>query len=355
MNTQATPEPRDPAGLHAAWQALNTDEPGLRIRDAAARLGVSEAELLATECGVTVTRLEGDWKALLHELAALGTVKTITRNESAVHETTGKYTNVDIPGTLGVTLGEGIDLRHYMQHWHLGFAQDVSKEKRRLRSLQFFDADGTAVHKVYLTESSDVAVYDALVAKYRAANQSPEQPVSASAEHYAPVADEEVDVEGLRNYWHELPDAHHFYAMLKRFRVDRAQALRLAEPELARPVGTDAFCRLLDAAAEAGTEIMIFVGSPGVAQIYTGPVKKLRRIGPWYNVLDPAFNLHLRDDHIVRAWIVRKGSAVERVTSLEIYDAQDRLIAQMFGKRKPGIPESAGWHALLDTLEPLAA
>ncbi len=353
MNAQ--PAIHEPTRLRAAWQQLAATEPELRTRDAANRLGVSEAELLASACGQGVTRLAGDWKALLHELAPLGLVKTITRNDSAVHETTGIYSGVDISGALGVALGEGIDLRLYMLHWHHGFAEDTHKHGRRLRSLQFFDADGAAVHKVYLTRESSVPAYDALVAKYRAGDQSPGQAVRPVSVHYEPVADDRVDVEGLRRRWRELPDVHHFYGMLKRFRVDRAQALRLAGNDLASPVAPAVFCQLLEAAAASGTEIMVFVGSAGVAQIRTGKIQTLRRIGPWFNVLDPAFNLHLRDQDIGSAWVVRKHSVDGRITSLEIYDRRDRLIAQMFGKRKPGIPESEAWRALIDPVPSLAA
>ena len=41
-----------PAGLRDAWDQLRQQRPTLRIREAAAELGVSEAELLATGIGV---------------------------------------------------------------------------------------------------------------------------------------------------------------------------------------------------------------------------------------------------------------------------------------------------------------
>jgi hypothetical protein len=44
-------------------------------------------------------------------------------------------------------------------------------------------------------------------------------------------------------------------------------------------------------------------------------------MGPWLNVLDPGFNLHLREDLIASAWIVRKPTADGVVSSLELFDA----------------------------------
>ena len=43
--------------LKQAWENLKESEPQLRIRDAAAKLGVTEAQLLATGIGANVIRL----------------------------------------------------------------------------------------------------------------------------------------------------------------------------------------------------------------------------------------------------------------------------------------------------------
>ncbi len=58
-----TPEyrsPGSPGALEIAWQKLREETPRLRIRDAAERLGVAEAELVAVDCGETVIRLRAD-------------------------------------------------------------------------------------------------------------------------------------------------------------------------------------------------------------------------------------------------------------------------------------------------------
>ena len=50
--------------LKEGWAALRAAEPKLRIRDAAQRLGVSEAELLATRTGQGVTRLRPEHRSV---------------------------------------------------------------------------------------------------------------------------------------------------------------------------------------------------------------------------------------------------------------------------------------------------
>jgi putative hemin transport protein len=94
----------------------------------------------------------------------------------------------------------------------------------------------------------------------------------------------------------------------------------------------------------------VFVGNPGCIQIHSGPVHNLKRMGPWFNVLDPDFNLHLREDKIVSAWVVYKPTRDGTVTSLELYDADDFCFAQLFGARKPGKPELEGWRAIAAAL-----
>ncbi len=143
--------------LKARWTELLKTNPKLRIRDAAHKLGVSEVELLVTGCGETVTRLEGDWASLIKEFPRLGRVLCLTRNESAVHERYGIFsTEIAFFHGMGQVVGTDIDLRLFMSHWHFGFAvtEDTAEGTPR-QSLQFFDFDGKAIHKIFLTEKTD--------------------------------------------------------------------------------------------------------------------------------------------------------------------------------------------------------
>ena len=57
---------------------------------------------------------------------------------------------------MGQVVGE-IDLRLFLRHWAFGYALDEDTRSGPRRSLQFFDASGTAVHKVYATAATDRA------------------------------------------------------------------------------------------------------------------------------------------------------------------------------------------------------
>jgi putative hemin transport protein len=70
----------------------------------------------------------------------------------------------------------------------------------------------------------------------------------------------------------------------------------------------------------------------------------------WLNVLDPGFNLHLREDLIDAVWIVEKPTSDGIVTSVEAFDRDGGLMAMFFGARKPGIPEREEWRELVRKL-----
>ncbi len=339
MNTATLP-------LKAQWEQLTTENPKLRIRDAASQLGVSEAELLATGTGSTVTRLEGDWKAFLVEVATLGKVMALTRNDNAVHERKGIYNNITFQGPVGTALNEDIDLRLFMMNWGSGFAVN---ENDRL-SFQFFDKSGEATHKIYCTEDSNTEAYHALVAKYKAADQSPEVAVTPYPAAAPEKADSEIDVPAFHEAWKGIKDTHEFFGMLGKHGVSRLQAMRLAPAEFVKEVDNDIARKTLDAAAERAVPIMVFVGNRGCIQIHTGEVKKVMEAGPWYNVLDPDFNLHLRESAIAHTYAVKKPSVDGIVTAIEVYDSKGEMIVQFFGKRKPGIPELTEWRQIVQDL-----
>ena len=337
--------------LKGRWEALLNTKPKLRIRDAATDLGVSEAELLATRCGKDVIRLSADWPQLIKDLPTLGRVMCLTRNEHAVHERYGDFLQVDFFHGMGQVVGPDIDLRLFLSSWQHGFAvTDLTDEGDR-QSFQFFDASGTAIHKIYLQKESNYGSYGVILNKYRSTDQGTEMSVQPAEAPRPEIPDAEIDVEGFGQAWRNLKDTHAFYLILQKFRVSRLQALRLAPEGFARKVSVSSTKKMLESAAATGLPIMVFIGNRGCIQIHTGPVKNIKMFGAeWLNVLDDDFNMHLRDTAIASAWVVRKPTVDGIVTSLEIYDAEGNNLVMFFGKRKPGTPEDPNWTALADGL-----
>jgi putative hemin transport protein len=332
-----------------------------RHRDIAAGLGVSEAELIAAHSdahadlndgapGLRAQGLRGPWPEIVLGLEAAGELMALTRNASCVHEKTGVYTRASAAGGMGLVLGEEIDLRVFYRRWAHGFAVFESGPRGVQRSLQFFDAQGVAIHKVFTRPQTDLDAWHGLIRRHAA-------PVSDGGIHIEPAPaepaetpDDRIDRAGFHDAWASLRDTHDFFGLLKAHGLTRAQALRLAEPRFVQRVDAGSAQQLLAGAAASGTSIMVFTGNPGMIQIHSGPVHKVAVMGPWLNVLDARFSLHLREDHIAQAWVVRKPTTDGLVTSLELFDARGELIAMFFGARKPGKPELCAWRQLIEAL-----
>lgn len=330
---------------------------GLRARDAAARLQISEGQAVLAhavgamstadeaQSGCVCTVLDGQWQAILQGLEAVGPVMALTRNDHVVHEKIGVYRNVSAKGGVGLALGPEIDLRLFLHQWHVGMHVLDRSHGMEAHSLQFFDVHGRAVHKVHARPQSDLQALEALVQRQARPEARPLF-VPAPATLPADRPDREIDALGLGEAWAAMRDTHEFFDLLKTFGVGRAQSLRLMEGIHTRRTPLVAVEWLLQRAAQSGLPIMVFVGNEGCLQIHTGAVHRIETRGPWLNVLDEGFNLHLRADEVAESWLVSKPTADGVVTSLELFDAQGRLMAMFFGERKPGRPELPAWRSL---------
>jgi putative hemin transport protein len=331
------------------WNELKQAQPQLRIRNAAIELGVSEAELLATQVGENVTRLTDNYRDILSEIESLGYVMALTRNDDVVHERKGVYLNAELDNDhVGLFVGDDIDLRIFLKPWGFAFAVvEMAKDKPRY-SLQFFAKDGEAIHKIYLTEKSNVDSFNNIVAKFKSDNQTQSIDVVTIPDSTFNVPDEEIDIKAFQSDWVNLKDTHHFFGMLMKYKLNRTQALRLApEGNYAVKVSNDTLRRIFTDVAQREIPIMVFVGNKGMIQIHTGTVKKLVDMNEWFNVLDPEFNMHLKESAIHESWVVRKPTEDGVVTALECFDKNGVQIVQIFGKRKPGIPEIEDWRKVV--------
>ena len=240
--------------MHASFTALRQafatarQERKARHRDIASALSISEGELLAAHVGpfaddespLRARRLRADWQDLMAALEPLGPLMALTRNESCVHEKVGVYREVSAQGPqrlVGLVLGGAIDLRIFYSHWRHGFAVvERLSDGAPQRSLQFFDAAGQAIHKVFLRPDSALPAYEALVERFLSDDQQPGfEPGDAWSEP-AETPDDRIDVATFRNEWASLRDTHEFFGLLKRHGLSRTQALRLADPRFAQPV-----------------------------------------------------------------------------------------------------------------------
>ncbi|EAQ63913.1 hemin transport protein HmuS [Marinomonas sp. MED121] len=337
--------------LNARYEALIQAQPKLRRRNAADLLAVAEAQLLEAQCGLSSLRLDNRFAEMIYDFPQLGYLMTLTRNDSAVHERKGIYDNVSINGPMGlvITQDRKIDLRIIISRWHAGFAVLEQTPKGPRYSLQFFDNTGDAIQKIYLQPESDLQAYQTLLEKHLTVK--PDTLVlAAQHDEQTYLTDAEVDSVSLKRDWRDMRNVHQFFGLLKKHQVSRLQAFRLVGEPLAQRFDASRLEGLLDDIAKSDLSIMCFVGNRGNIQIHTGPINIVRSMGPWLNILDDEFNLHLLTSNIDSAWLVRKPSADGDITSLELYDGAGETIAQFFGQREEGNPENTTWRHFAERL-----
>lgn len=316
-----------------------------RARELAKQLNISEGELVACRQGTETWAMKPPFQELLAKLEGVGEVMTITRNDEAVHETTGTYDKFSFmeKSNMGLVLSDDIDLRLFIGQWHSAF--HVVENNRH--SIQFFNANGVAVHKVYRTDNTLDEKWDALTTEFR--DPSPVTPTYLSPEEeQASELPANFDRAHFAQEWSELKDVHEYHGMLKRHGLSRTQALSQIGEQWATKLDQESVKSAITLAAEENCNIMVFVGNKGCIQIFSGEVHRLMQQGPWFNVLDPGFNLHLREDLIAETWVIKRPSSDGIITSIEAFNAKGESILTLFGKRKPGNPELPLWQDIVE-------
>ncbi|MCG7519037.1 hemin-degrading factor [Ruegeria sp. Ofav3-42] len=335
-----------PDQIRAAY-AENT---GKRDRDLAESLGITEGQLVAAHTGIDVTRLSANLDDIFPKLNGLGEVMALTRNLSCIIEKVGQYDNYHSGAHASMVLTEDIDLRMFPSQWAHAFAIERETQNGTKRSVQIFDAAGDAVHKIFLRDGSDLNHWNELVSSLASEDQSqtltvePRKPTEA-----AKVNADKVDI--LRSEWAKMTDTHQFLRLTSKLKMNRLGAYRVAGEPFVRELSTDTVSQMFEQVRDQGLEVMVFVGNRGCIEIHGGPVESLKQIGPWFNVLDPRFNLHLRTDHIAEVWAVSKPTQRGPAVSVEAFDSEGGLILQVFGRRSGEKDHRPAWDELVAKLQ----
>lgn len=333
------------------WENLKETHKHIRAREAAKKLNVSEADLVAASVGNNTVRLNNDWEAIIKSFKDLGRVMALTRNDGCVLEHKGLFEKIAFHGKAPhqvVTVIGSIEQRLFLSAWAFGFATQVENPRGTLKSLQFFDKSGEAILKIFLQEDSNIEAYESLIQNFKNEQQTPYIETSKFKE--AEYTDE-VDLEAFKSDWENMKDTHDFYAMLQKYKVHRQQALSLIGKPWAYKIKNENLHAVLDKVSKDKLPIMVFVGNKGNIQIHQDLVNKIFKKESWLNILDPNFNMHLNEDLVVNTWVVNKNTADGLVSSLELFDENGELVAQFFGLRKPGNPQLKEWKEIVDSLK----
>lgn len=324
-----------------------TNNPKMRERDVANMLNIKEAQLVASHVGFGAIRLKCKMDEIFSKLANVGEVLALTRNESAVHEKTGIYDAYHGGKFASMVLNTQIDLRLFPRHFAHAFF--VQKDDGQKQSIQFFDEQGDAVHKIHTKPKTDMKAWSELVAEFQHSDQS--DLIEIKPERIKDTLDDPESVADLlKEKWSKMTDTHQFTKMIRNLNLSRHQAVNTIGKDFAWRIDPSSLEALLQVAANENLPIMCFIGNKGCIQIHSGPIQTIKRMGHWLNILDDGFHMHLRTDQIDQIWGVRKPTDKGHVTSIEAYDASGNLVIQFFGTRIEGHDERKSWRDIAENL-----
>jgi putative heme degradation protein len=247
----------DPNQLLTAWSEARAD--GLNNRAVAAKLGIAEAELVASACGRFVTRLTPDPLALLRTLPSLGEVKAVVRNPTVVIERAGTVRGSEITA-VGVALvqADHFDLICQLELWNKAYALREQTERSFKQSIQFFTAAGTSAAKFFLRPSSKLDAFADLVSALASPDQSAKEIIEREA------AKSDVALQPLA------------------------------------PAASGALTAFLHAAAQSRQPLTFVVRNRAACLSTSKTVDRVKHSdrGGWVNVLHDEMDIHLHDDRI---------------------------------------------------------
>ena len=265
--------------LKSKWKKFQQDNPKVRIRDAAYQMKVSEAELLSTEINETVSfLLIEDMTAFIKDVLKVDKIMLLIRSDYVVHEKTIKTKNIRLEDNQIIDLDKNdcsildfnIDAFEYV------FFQKKMHSNRELKSFQFFDKAGTAILKIYL-KGKDLGFFDEIDLKYK------------KTYNYEMQSDLDINNSNLLDSKIKINLPFDTINSKTTCRDISVKSLRL----------------ILENASDMKTPIQIHALGLGTIQYHRNTVRNIVDYGPWVNVIDQKFNLHVLENGLTRASLIQ--------------------------------------------------
>ncbi|MFT3788564.1 MAG: ChuX/HutX family heme-like substrate-binding protein [Tepidisphaeraceae bacterium] len=167
--------PTEPVARRARLRETWAKHPNALALHLARSLGVSEREIVeAMPDGRSIALDASGWEAILRGFESLGDVHVVCTNSAVTLEAFGQFGNFSTFGGYFNVQTRSLDM--HIRHDRLARIYAVRKPSHmdgvETLSVQFFDVDGTAVMKVFLTfggktpASGRVAAFDEIVARF---------------------------------------------------------------------------------------------------------------------------------------------------------------------------------------------
>lgn len=281
--------------LKVEWSNFksNSDNKKVRIKDAAEILYTNEAALLSTEIGEKIYFLKiSNFEDFFIQLSNIDKVMFLIRSQYVVHETTIipsqiKYLN----NKLILNNKPDYSLIDYdIKSFKYAFYEQKKHSGRALKSFQFFNQFGTAVLKIYLRGKKDLEFNQIAETFYT---------------DYAYELQEEISCKPVIRQFSEF-----YYS---EYGIDN-NFIKKTDYE------KNFLRKLLELLTDNKIPTRIHAFGENIFQQYSGKIKKLIDFGPWINIMDKNFNLHVLEEKIIRSTVSHLISNENELLTISFVD-----------------------------------
>ena len=275
---------------------LSSDNKNIRIRDAAKQLSVSEAELLSTKVNDNVKYLLiKDYSQIFNSLFDnVDNLMFLIRSDFAVHEKNISTKKIKIIDNKIINLDENNQplLNFDSSDFKFCFYELKNHAGRKLSSFQIFDKYGCSVLKIY-NKDDDYHDFEKVCLKYSADYNYELQSIQKNEQ-----IDNSANLESIDRYYLKSNYS------LKNNDIKNKNILRF----------------IITCASKGKCPIQIHVIGNNSIQYHRDIVKNIKDFGPWFNVIDKYFNIHVLESKIKRSQFIEYTIENNKYYSIECLD-----------------------------------
>tara|TARA_Y100000590_G_scaffold192032_1_gene218378 strand:- start:350 stop:1324 length:975 start_codon:yes stop_codon:yes gene_type:complete len=289
--------------IKKVWLDFKSNEKNkkIRIRDAAKQLGVSEAELLSTEIGSDIYYLSNlNIKGLIENILSADKIMSLIRSDIVVHEKNISCDTINLNNNNSLIFDDGTLLLNFkLDSFKHVFYERKNHNKRELRSFQFFNKAGQSLLKIYLKGHSS-KLFDDLGEKYKVDYGYELQEIDDSIIKKTKNTLSNIDMYFSKNIY------------------DSIEKRKLSDKKI--------FRKILEYASEKDFPFQIHALGMDAIQYHRGTVKNILDYGPWINVIDKSFNIHVLENSLYETYLYKFLKNNTYYYSIEFFDKMNQHV-----------------------------
>ncbi|MBD26097.1 MAG: hypothetical protein CMG46_14030 [Candidatus Marinimicrobia bacterium] len=289
----------------------NPDNKKLRIRDAASKLNVSEAELLSLKINNDVSYLLiPDFQQFFNKIIDnIDKVMFLIRSDFVVHEKIVSLSDLSYnDGSIISNLDSSCPIISFdpKSISYSFFECNCHNEKRELRSFQFFDKYGDAILKIYL-KGDKSAAFERIADFYK---------INYNYELQKYIINKKINIVEQSSFLH-------IDSLVNKKFINNTKI-----------INNDKLRFFLNAFSENEIPIQIHAYGINCIQYHRGIIKNIIDYGPWLNVIDKEFNIHILENKIFKTTILDYKDELNNFYIVNITDINNNLVLGIAGLDK---------------------